>query len=221
MTTPSPQDPQDQQQQPTSQDSAQQQDPQLQYPAQPQYPQPQYPAQQPYPQAPPVPPKPQPPVDVVTAFQLLCGVAGLAVVNLIATLAVAIGDRASFADQLVRDIRAQDEAVEITRSTAEGLLLIGFGLTAVLGLVLIGVYLLFAFKMRAGRNWARMVVTMIAVMMVFVAIPTVFGLGAAGGAAAVVAGGAGILQAVLAVGAVILMHRADSNRYFLPGLQAK
>lgn len=209
MTTPSPQDPQQSPQPP--------QDPQPQYPAQQPYPQQQYP----YPQSPPVPPKPQPPVDVVTAFQLLCGVAGLGVVNLFATLATALGDRANFADQLVRDVRAQDETVEITRSTAEGLLLIGFGLTAVLGLILTGVYLLFVFKMRAGRNWARMLVTMIGVMTVFVAIPTVFGLGAVGGAAAVVAGGAGILQAVLSVGAVVLMHRADSNRYFMPGVKAQ
>nr|WP_246044923.1 hypothetical protein [Rhodococcus oryzae] len=180
----------------------------------------------PWPPAPPTgpvaqDPRPAVPVDVGTAFQLLCGVAALGVVNLFATLAMVAADRKTFADQLIKDVHAQDPTVEISASAAEGLLLVGLGVTALLGLALTGLYLLFVFKMRSGRNWARMLVTMIGVTMVFFAIPALFGLGAGGGVAGMVAGGAGILQAVLSVGAVILMHRSESNQYFVPGPKAQ
>jgi Mn2+/Fe2+ NRAMP family transporter len=163
----------------------------------------------------------QPPVDVLTAFQLLCGVAALGVVNLLASLAAVYGDRATYVDQLTRDLRAQDPTLDVSASTVEALVLVGLGLSALVGLGITGLYLLFVFKMRSGRNWARMLVTMAGVLTVFVAVPTLFGLGAGGGAAVMISGGAGILQAVLSVGAVVLMHRADSNRYFLPAVTGR
>ncbi len=175
---------------------------------------------EPYPgAAQPVVPRPVPPVDVVTAFQLLCGVAVLGVVNLTAMLLAVYGDLDTYVGQLQRDVAAQDPTVVVGVDDARVLLTIGLGLTGLLGLGVTAIFLLFVFKMRAGRNWARMLVTMIGVMTVFSAVPALFGLGAGSGAASVVAGGAGILQAVLAVGAIVLMHRADSNRYFLPGLR--
>lgn len=168
-------------------------------------------------QAPHGAPAAPPPVDVVTAYQLLCAVAVLGVVNMIASLLAVHADRATYVDQLLLDVAAQDAGMQIGRDTAETLMVVGLGLTALIGLGVTALYLLFVHKMRAGRNWARMLVTMIGVMMVFVAVPTLFGLGAGGGAV-MVAGGASILQAVLSVGAIVLMHRGDSNRYFMPGL---
>ncbi|MFE3291071.1 hypothetical protein [Rhodococcus sp. NPDC059234] len=163
----------------------------------------------------------QPPVDVLTAFQLLCGVAALGVVNLFASLAAVYGDRATYVDQLMRDLRAQDPTLNFSESTVDALMLVGLGVSALIGLAITALYLLFVYKMRRGRNWARMLVTMAGVLMVFLAVPTLFGLGAGGGAGAMVSGGAGILQAVLSVGAVVLMHRADSNRYFLPAVNGR
>lgn len=171
-----------------------------------------------YPPPAPVPAKPEPPVDVVTAFQLLCAVAALGVVNMIASLLSVYSDRDTYVDQLLADVAAQDASIHIGRDTAQSLLVVGLGVTALIGLGVTALYLLFVFKMRAGRNWARMLVTIIGVMTVFFAIPTVFGLVGSGGAA-LVAGGAGILQAVASVGAIVLMHRAESNRYFLPALR--
>ncbi|MFF0817904.1 hypothetical protein ACFYVR_22470 [Rhodococcus sp. NPDC003318] len=170
------------------------------------------------PGAPRPPAAPEPPVDVVTAFQLLCGVAVLGVVNLIATLLAIYADRDTFVDQLLADVAAQDPSLEISRSTVESMLAVGLGLTGLVGLGVTGLYMLFAFKMRAGRNWARMLVTMLGVIMVFSAIPALFGLGG-GGAAMLVSGAAAILQAVLVVGAIVLMHRSESNKYFLPALR--
>ncbi|TQF68875.1 hypothetical protein FK531_12365 [Rhodococcus spelaei] len=158
-------------------------------------------------------------MDVLTAFQLLCGVAALGVVNLFASLATVYGDRATYVDQLMRDMRAQDPTLDFSASTMDALMLVALGMSALIGLGVTALYLLFVFKMRRGRNWARMLVTMAGVLMVFLAVPTLFGLGAGGGAGAMVSGGASILQAVLSVGAVVLMHRTDSNRYFLPAVK--
>jgi hypothetical protein len=60
-----------------------------------------------------------------------------------------------------------------------------------------------------------MLVTMIGVVVVFVGVQLVFGIGTLDGPAALVSGGASIIQAVLVVGATILLHRHESNAYFL------
>jgi hypothetical protein len=46
-------------------------------------------------------------------------------------------------------------------------------------------------------------------------VPVLFGIGSDGSGTALALGGVQILQAVVAVGAVVLMHRKDSNSYFL------
>lgn len=69
--------------------------------------------------------------------------------------------------------------------------------------------------MSRGKNWARMLLTFCGVFMLVSAIPVIFGLGGDGGAATLLFGGAEILQAVAAVGAIVMMHRKESNPYFL------
>ncbi|RVW10331.1 hypothetical protein EGT67_08045 [Prescottella agglutinans] len=185
------------------------------WPGSPQYPAgpPQTPGQ--YPPPPSVQEQKPIPADVQTAFQLWFVVAALGVVYLIAALLFVYSDRTSFVDQLMDEFAKQPD-VTVTRSQAEQLLVFGLVATGVfLTLVLGGLTVLFDFKMRKGKNWARMLLTMAGVFTVFSAIPTVFGAGAATGTAALVMGGAGILQAVVAVGAIVLMHRKESNEYFL------
>ncbi|GAB2638725.1 hypothetical protein GCM10027068_18100 [Prescottella soli] len=166
--------------------------------------------------APPPASEPKPiPADVQTAFQLWFAVAALGVVYLVAALLFVYSDRTSFVDQLMDEFAKQPD-VTVTRSQAEQLLVFGLVSTGViLTLVLGGLTVLFDFKMRKGKNWARMILTMAGAFTVLSAIPTVFGAGAATGTAALVMGGAGILQAVVAVGAIVLMHRKESNEYFL------
>ncbi|WP_137725238.1 hypothetical protein [Prescottella subtropica] len=184
------------------------------WPGTPQYPTGQYPAGQ-YPMPPAAPEHKPVPTDVATAFQLWLGVAGLGVVYLISALAFVYSDRTTFVDQLMDEFAKQPD-VQVTREQAEQLLVFGLVGTGILmTLVLGGLTLLLAFKMRKGRNWARMLLTMAGVFTVFSALPTLFGVGAATGGAALVMGGAGILQAVVAVGAIVLMHRKESNAYFL------
>ncbi|MDH6278961.1 putative membrane channel-forming protein YqfA (hemolysin III family) [Prescottella agglutinans] len=184
---------------------------------------PQYPAGPPqmpgqpgqYPAPPPASEQKPIPADVQTAFQLWFAVAALGVVYLVAALLFVYSDRTSFVDQLMDEFAKQPD-VTVTRSQAEQLLVFGLVSTGViLTLVLGGLTVLFDFKMRKGKNWARMLLTMAGAFTVLSAIPTVFGAGAATGTAALVMGGAGILQAVVAVGAIVLMHRKESNEYFL------
>ena len=68
--------------------------------------------------------------------------------------------------------------------------------------------------MSRGKNWARMLLTFCGVFMLVSAIPVIFGLGGDGGAATLLFGGAEILQAVAAVGAIVMMHRKSPIRTF-------
>lgn len=156
------------------------------------------------------------PADVVTAFQLWFLVAALGVVYLVAALLFVHSDRASFVDQLMDEFTKQQIDPLPTRAEVDQLLTIGLVATGViLTLVLGGLTILFAFKMRKGKNWARILLTMVGVFTIFSALPTLFGAGQGSGSAALLMGGAGILQAVAAIGAIVLMHRKESNEYFL------
>lgn len=179
---------------------------------------PQYPGGDPgrYPMPPAQQEKRPVPADVVTAFQLWFVVAALGVVYLAAALFFVHSDRSSFVDQLMDEFAKQNIDPLPTRTEVDQLLTLGLVATGViLTLVLGGLTILFAFKMRKGKNWARMLLTMAGVFTVFSAIPTLFGAGAGSGTAALLMGGAGILQAVAAIGAIVLMHRKESNAYFL------
>ena len=103
----------------------------------------------------------------------------------------------------------------MSRDSVESLFYVGIGFTVVLILILTGLFLLFVHFMRKGRNWARMLLTIACVMMVVWTVPVLFGIGSDGSGTALALGGVQILQAVVAVGAVVLMHRKDSNSYFL------
>ncbi|RVW01821.1 hypothetical protein [Rhodococcus spongiicola] len=178
-----------------------------------------------YPAGPPQPPGQDPmrpvvqqqkpvPADIVTAFQLWLGVAALGVVHLVAVLLFLYNDRAAFVDQFLDDVATQS-GQEVTRAQAEQLLAIGLVITGVLlAVVLGGLTVLFAFKMRGGRSWARVLLTMAGAFVVFSAMQTVVSGGPASGSAALVMGAAVILQAVMAVGAIVLMYRQGSNEYF-------
>ncbi|WP_395704789.1 hypothetical protein [Rhodococcus ruber] len=174
-----------------------------------------------WPGPPDTPPGPAPaqrrptPVDVETAFQLWCAVAVLGLVYLGASVLLMWERRDEFVDQMTAELARQTPPVDMPRESLESLLPLGFGITAVLGLVFTGLFVLVAFAMRRGRNWARMLLTMIGVFLTVTAIPTVFGVGALGGGAGLVIGLVSILQGVCSVGAIVLMHRREPNLYFL------
>lgn len=156
------------------------------------------------------------PTDIGTAFQLWWAVIGFGLVDLFASLVVQWSNRGEFADELAKDMRAGDPENPMAKLSPDALAAIGLGGLALFGLALATVVVFVVFQMRSGHLWARMVLTMIAVFLVVSAVPVLFGLGPEnGGVAAALAGGAGIVGAVVAGGAVWLMHRRESNEYFV------
>ncbi|MDJ0392090.1 hypothetical protein QMK17_01930 [Rhodococcus sp. G-MC3] len=165
---------------------------------------------------PPLEPKHRPaPVDVETARHLWWGVAGLGMLNLVVTLFVVYGQKSDFAQQLVDDVRAQDSSVPLSLDAAESYLTAALVVMILIGAAFGALFVFWVKKMRFGRMWARTLLTMIGTVTVVLAIPQLFGLGVDGGALQVVMTVAGILQGVLAAGAIYLMHRKESNAYFL------
>ncbi|MEV6277603.1 hypothetical protein [Nocardia sp. NPDC051832] len=168
-------------------------------------------------------PSPQPapsmPEDIGTARQLWWGVTGVGVVQLIASFLAISGQRNEITKQYFDQMHEADPTFTMAQAEQMTLAIMIFG-GVVAGLVLVGLTLLFAHLMARGKFWARAVLTMMGIWLVLIALLNVFahlfGAGSVDtGGAMLVAGGAAIVQGVLAGGAVYLMHRKDSTAYFL------
>jgi hypothetical protein len=87
-----------------------------------------------------------------------------------------------------------------------------------IAVILVAVYLLFAFKMRAGRNWARIVLTVFGALSILSAVTP--GGGMTRGSFVIDGRVFQVTQAptwagaVLAVIGIVLMFLAPSNKYF-------
>ncbi len=168
--------------------------------------------------APPVGPGPAAnrpvPGDVTTAYQLWCGVLALAVVSLAASLADLLSRRDELLDLMTT--MAADQAVEgVSTEQLESAVPVLVALTAGIGLVIVGLLYLVVRQLLKAKNWARMLLTLLGVFMSLSTLPTVFGVGVGEGGTGWILGVVGILQAVATVGAIVLMHRRDANRFFL------
>lgn len=183
-------------------------------PPPPPYP-PQYPQQPPgppYPGPSPQQPKPPIPVDLDTVRTLWqCA----AVVGMISLCCGLIGmDRAAMARKLLDEFNRKYPAAQITLGEANTYVWVELGLAALVGAGLWALALFFVRRMRQGRNWARLLLTLVGMFQVVTGIVTLLGVGALHGKLELVSGGLGILQAVVAGGAIYLMHRPDVNKYF-------
>lgn len=155
------------------------------------------------------------PVDVETARHLWWAVMGLGLLSLLLTLVMVNGERSVFAEQLVEDVKLQDPTLPLTLESAEGYLTAALVVMALVGVGFAALTLYWVKKMRLGRLWARTVLTIIGTITVVLALPQLFGFGVDGGALQIVMSVAGILQGVVAAGAIYLMHRKESNAYFV------
>jgi hypothetical protein len=170
---------------------------------------------------PPVPqvalePRPIPP-DIETARQLWWGVIALNVIgSTIALIARFQLDRDRYAHQLLDDMRKSDPATQVGLSFgrwAVGFVFVGAGVVLLLFAALL---LVLVWRMRAGKTWARLMLTVYGAVIFVSGIPAVFGVGSDPDWAGVATSAIAIVQAVLAGGALFLMHRRDSILYFLP-----
>lgn len=154
-------------------------------------------------------------MDVETARHLWWAVAALGFLGLLFTLITVNGEKSTFAQHLVDDVTAQDPSIPLTLSSAESYLTAALVVMALVGLGFSALFVYWVNKMRLGRMWARALLTMIGTITIVVALPQLFALGVDGGSVSLLAGVSSILQGVLAAGAIYLMHRRDSNAYFL------
>jgi hypothetical protein len=153
-------------------------------------------------------------VDLDTARTLWRCVVVLNVIAVGFAVADGIGKRHDFAEQMLNQLQqSKQPGVVFTQSQVEIYVWIGLVLAAVFGVVL-SVLLFFAANwIRQGKHWARVLLTAVGAFQVVSAFAA-FG-GSRAGPLTVAMDGLGLLQAVLAGGAVFLMYRPDSTKYFL------
>jgi hypothetical protein len=153
-----------------------------------------------------LPAEPVRPRPVDLAFWCWILTTAISLVGLILTLTSPVWD-----DAVAAGVRSSGQQVDVqTLVTVTKTILI------VIFLIFAAVYLLFAFKMRAGRNWARITLT------VFGAL-TLLSVVTAGSTSSVTVGsetysagsrGPSWLTAVVALVGIVLMFVGESNRFF-------
>lgn len=147
------------------------------------------------------------PPDVQTSFKLwLAAIVAGAASTLLGSLL--------FEDILA--ISGEELPPELGPEDAQLALAFGAVLLVVFTLGVLALLLLFAFKMRAGRNWARIVLTVVGGVILVIGLLglggtfALFGLGALG----VLAGLLSLAQLVLFAAAIFFMFRPGASAYF-------
>ncbi len=160
----------------------------------------------------PVPPRPPMPEDIRTARQLWWGIIGFGVVQLVGTVLTSLQQR----DDLDQRMFDQGKAGDPNFAMATAELLVSLMLVAMVlaGLALAAGALAVVHQFGRGKLWARTVLTVLSIWLVLGAVAALFALDAVTGVASLIAGGAAIVQGVLAGGALYLSYRPDSTQYF-------
>jgi hypothetical protein len=146
------------------------------------------------------------PKSVDNAFMLWMIGAGLSLLSLIVSFTIG-GDAIKDA---ARDSLRQSQGREPSQQDVDNLANASLIIGVIIGLLFIGLFVLFAYKMRAGRNWARITLTVLGGLSI---VLTLIGVGGAGAIDLIVR----LVQALLIVGAVYYMFRPDANNYFNAG----
>lgn len=153
------------------------------------------------------------PEDVGTARQLWWGVLGFGVVQLIASVIAALERRRGFAEEVFEQARAKDP--QVTMASAELMVSLVYVFVVLIGLGVAALGLVIVHQFGRGKLWARTILTVLGVWVVVIGVGALLAIDAVTGTASLVAGGASIVQAVLAAGAIYLSHRPESTAYFL------
>ncbi|MGV8874119.1 MAG: hypothetical protein ACOH2Q_16415 [Rhodococcus sp. (in: high G+C Gram-positive bacteria)] len=154
------------------------------------------------------------PVDVETARHLWWGVVLIGAVSALYSLWTLFGARDEFAQSLLDDLAAQDAAADMTVESTQSMVTVMLVVTVFVVLGFGALFLFWVKRMRAGKMWARMLLTVIGSFTVFTTILDLFSLASSAGAMNIVMSVLSIGQGVLAAGAIYLMHRRESNEYF-------
>ena len=156
-----------------------------------------------------LPPEPVRPNTVTFAFYCWLATAVVSIIGLILTLTSPIWDLAVNAATRQGNVSLQGTSVQSLINTLKIF-------TVVIALVFVAVYLLFAFKMYAGRNWARIVLTVFGALTLLSAFtPTNRSVTVGSEVYNINTGAwAGYVTALLALIGIVLMFLAPSNKYF-------
>ncbi|MEV6323225.1 hypothetical protein AB0M45_18800 [Nocardia sp. NPDC051787] len=155
------------------------------------------------------------PEDVGTARQLWWGGLGFGVVQLIASVIAALERRRAFAEEVFEQASAKDP--QVTMASAELMVSLVYVFVVLIGLGVAALALVIVYQFGRGKLWARTLLTVLGVWVVVIGVGSLLAIDAVTGTASLVAGGASIVQAVLAAGAVYLSHRPESTAYFQLG----
>ncbi|MEU2255483.1 hypothetical protein [Nocardia xishanensis] len=160
----------------------------------------------------PVPHRPPMPEDIRTARQLWWGIIGFGVVQLVGTVLTSLQQRDDLDQRMFDQGKAGDP--NFAMATAELLVSLMLVVMVLAGLALAAGAFAVVHQFGRGKLWARAVLTVLAVWLVLGAVAALLALDAVTGVASLVAGGAAIVQGVLAGGALFLSFRPDSTNYF-------
>jgi hypothetical protein len=142
--------------------------------------------------------RPQPPASVVIAVRFMYAGAVLSALDLIIGLATIGSLRSS--------LRKADPTLTASQLHSAEVFLVGA--SVVVGLAGVGLWVWMAMKNKAGRNWARILGTVLfGIDTLFLA----FGLSRAGAAAGTLFS---IVTWLIGLGAVVFLWRRDSTEYF-------
>jgi K+-sensing histidine kinase KdpD len=130
---------------------------------------------------------------VCRAFWLYLVAALFSLIGLIVSAATAGGSRDSIKDQLAK------QGQTVSDSTVDALITGTVVVAVVIGILYLAAFVLFAFFMRRGAGWARIVLTILTVISL-ASITSGYGLGA--------------VRVIAAVIATILIFLAPANEYF-------
>jgi heme exporter protein D len=146
---------------------------------------------------------------VTYAFYCWLATAVVSIIGLILTLTSPIWDLAVNAATRQNNVSLQGTSVQSLINTLKIF-------TVVIALIFVAVYLLFAFKMYAGRNWARIVLTVFGALTLLSAFtPTSRSVTVGSEVYNINTGAwAGYVTALLALIGIVLMFLAPSNKYF-------
>ncbi|MGQ0839272.1 hypothetical protein [Actinokineospora sp.] len=144
------------------------------------------------------------PKSVDMAFNLWIANAALGLLGFIVTLAVG---REAMRDTARTTL--QDSGTRFTEADLDAAVTAAMVFTGIVALLFVGLYVLFAFKMRAGRNWARITLAVLGTIGLVLGL-----LGVVQGGQGAVALIVSIVQIALIAGALYFMFVKDSSDYF-------
>lgn len=139
------------------------------------------------------------PPDVQRAWMLWMVSIGIGVLG--AIFGLAFTDRDALKQNII------DKGTTLTPDEVSTTVNVSLIVGAVFALIIIGLELFFAFKMRSGRNWARIVLTVLGVLGVLAglySIATAFTIGSV----------LNIISIVVVVAAIVFMYKPAANAYF-------